>query len=181
MSFITQPGRIFVNDSAGVTKFDSSAPHPIIYSRIQGSVTFSSSITTTTFTLPTREGSSTETRYNSNGINSIQTIYTAPTGVSIDSCLSSFRLTSSNASGTPQAYYYWRMPTNSWISANGSILVDQSVNKRGKLERASVATIYATNNTVVFEMNRTAFNDDVNALQSYTFEYNVLACKVKEV
>lgn len=181
MSFITQPGRIFINDSAGVTKFDSAEPHPIIYSRIQGSVTFSSSITTATFTLPAREGSTTETRFNSNGINSIQTIYTAPAGVNIDFCLSSFRLVSSNATGTPGAYYYWKMPANSWVSANGSILVDQSVNSTGKLERASIATIYATNNTVIFEMNRTSFNDDVNSLQSYTFEYNVLACKVKEV
>lgn len=181
MSFITQPGRIFVNDSNSKTKFDSNAPHPVIYARIQGSVTFSSAVTTTTFTLPAREGAITETRYNSNGINSLQTIYTAPAGINIDFCLSSMRLSSTNATGSPQAYYYWRMPVNSWFSANGSILVDQSVNSTGKLERASIATIYATNNTVVFEMNRTAFNDDVNSIQSYTFEYNVMACKVKEV
>jgi len=181
MSFITQPGRIFVNDSNSITKFDSNAPHPVIYARIQGSVSFSSAVTATTFTSPTREGSFVETRYNSNGINSIQTIYTAPAGVNIDFCLSSFRLTSTTATGTPTSYYYWRMPANSWVSANGSILVDQSVNSTGKLERASIATIYAANNAVVFEMTRTGFNDDATASQSYTFEYNVLACKVKEV
>ena len=181
MSFITQPNRIFINDGAGATKFDSDAPAPLIYARVQGSFTFSSSITATTFTLPAQEGSATETRYNSNGISSLQTIYTAPPGVYIDFCLSSIRLVDSNATGTPQSYYYHRIPTDSWISANGSILVDQSVNKNGKLERTSIVTIYATNNSVVFEMTRTAFNDDTNSLQSYTFEYNVFVCKVKEV
>lgn len=181
MSFITQPGRIYVTDSYGNVKFDSNEPHPIVYTRIQGSLSFSSSVTSTTVTLPYGEGSTTETRYNSNGISSLTTLYTAPAGVNIDFCLASIKLTSSTARGTPQAYYYWRMPSGSWYSANGSLLVDQSVNRSGKLERASVATIYASGNAIVFHMKRTAFNDDYNELHTYNFDYNVIACKVKEV
>lgn len=183
MSFITQSDRIYITSGSGasaVVKYDTYEPHPIVYSRVNGTLSYSNSVSSYTFTIPGREGSGTETRYSATGIDTISTIYTAPAGVTVDFCISSVRLTSSNAGGTPNTYYYWRMPTNRWYAANGSILVDQAVQQNGKLERASQLTIYTAGNQAFLRFQRSQYSDDANAVHSYTFEYNVLVCKVKE-
>jgi hypothetical protein len=183
MTFITQTDRIYISSGSGanaVVKYDTYEPHPIVYSRVNGTINVSNTVSSYTFSIPSREGSGSETRYSASGIDSLTTIYTAPAGVTVDFCISSVRLTSSNAAGTPNTYNYWRMPTNRWYAANGSLLVDQAVQSNGKLERASQITIYTSGNQAFFRFQRSQYSDDASNVHSYTFEYNVLVCKVKE-
>lgn len=181
MSFVSSANRFVVRDSNSNVKFDTNEPHPIVYARTQGSITITSQATATSFTVPAGEsGAGTETRYNSSPILITETIYTAPTGVVLDFCISSIRLTSCNVTGAAESFYYFKLPLNVWHSANGSIVVDQSITQAGKVQRAAVATVYAVNNTVQFYFKRNGYNDDVNLLHTYTFDYNVLSCKIKQ-
>ena len=181
MTFLSSPNRFLIKDASSNVKFDTNEPHPIIYARTQGSITITSQPTATTFTFPAGESSSgSETRYNSAPIISTTTIYTAPSGVVVDFCISSLKLTSCNVTGAVDSYYYFKLPLNVWHSANGSIIVDQSITQSGKIQRAAVATIYAINNNIQFYFKRNGYNDDVNLIHTYTFDYNVLSCKIKQ-
>jgi hypothetical protein len=181
MSFVSSPNRFVIRDANSNVKFDTDEPHPIVYARTQGSITITAQPTATTFTFPTGESSTgTETRYNSAPIISSTNIYKAPPGVALDFCISSIRLTSCNVTGADGSYYYFKLPLNVWHSANGSVVVDQSITQTGKIQRASVATIYTVGNTIQFYFKRNGFNDDVNLLHTYVFDYNVLSCKIKQ-
>jgi len=181
MSFVSTTNRFIIRDANSKVKFDTNEPLPIVYSRLQGTITITAQPTAGTFTYPAGESSSgTETRYNSAPIITSETIYTAPSGVIVDFCISSIKLTSCNVTGARGSYYYFKLPLNVWHSANGSIVVDQSITQSGKVQRASIATIYAINNTIQFYFKRNGYNDDVSLLHTYTFDYNVLSCKIKQ-
>lgn len=181
MSFVSSSNRFLITDGNSNVKFDTNEPHPIVYARTQGSITITAQPTATTFTFPAGEsGTSSETRYNSAPIIITETIYTAPAGVVLDFCISTIRLTSCNVTGADGSFYYFKLPLNVWHSANGSIVVDQSITQAGKVQRAAIATVYAVDNKVQFYFKRNAYNDDINLLHTYTFEYNVLSCKIKQ-
>ena len=183
MTFITQTNRIYITSGSGANvkvKYDTFEPHPLVYSRVAGSISVSNAVSSYTFGVPGREGGGTETRYSATGIDSLTTLYTAPAGVTIDFCISAIQLTASNATGGVDAYYYWRLPANRWFSSNGSTLIDQSIQSNGKLQRASQATIYTSNNVVYLRFVRSMYSDDVSTAHYYNISYNTLVCKVKE-
>jgi len=65
MTFITQTDRIYITSGSGasaVVKYDTYEPHPIVYSRINGTISVSNTVSSYTFSIPTREGSGSETR-----------------------------------------------------------------------------------------------------------------------
>lgn len=174
MSVFTSLNRIYVSDNSGNVKFDTDKKYPFIIGTVNGSVTLTNSIITTSVQVSAGESWTTGTAYQGSEIDSANILVNAP--YPIQFCLSRITLTAASGGGaTPNnSYYYYRLPLNKAYSVNGSLLTELEVAQNGRVVRAAQVTIYAnTSNQVVLHFKRTGSNNDTSTAASFTFNYSV--------
>lgn len=174
MSFLTDNNRIYVSDASGNVKFDTNRKYPFLVSSVTGSETFTNTVTAQTVQVAAGESFTTSTAYFGSEIDSTRILTTSP--VNLKFCFAAITLTSSsNVAQSPGgAYYFYALPLNRTYSINGSLLVELEIASNGRVMRAAQLTCYVNNlKQVIMHFKRTAYNNDVSAACSFTFNYNI--------
>jgi hypothetical protein len=210
MAFVSSPDRFLVTDGSGNSKLDTSNKYPVIHSNISGSITpisitsgssYSSAIVTDTYYFPSREGGgygtsgAAETRYVTPSIESVQTLWTAPAGVYIDTVLAKIKPTSISSPTPPTAYspgattakntlrstlFTYSLSVGTWYSTNGSLLVEMLIAQNGKIQRSATCSIFVddTRTRVNFYFKRSGFNDDASGSVYFAFDYQAYIMRI---
>lgn len=174
MSTVTSNNRIYVTDASGNIKFDTDKKYPFIIGTVNGSVTVTNSVVSTSVQVSAGESWTSSAAYQGSEIDSANILVDAP--YPIQFCLSRITLSSVSGGGAGAGgnYYYYRMPTNKAFAINGSMLVELEVAQNGRVIRAAQVTVYAnTSNQVVLHFKRTGGNNDAATAASFTFNYSV--------
>jgi len=210
MAFVSSPDRFLITDGSGNNKLDTSNKYPVIHANISGSVTpisitsgssYSSSVVTDTFNFPSREGGgygtsgASETRYVTPSIESVQTLWTAPAGIYIDTVLAKIKPTTITSPAPPAAYspgataafntlrsttLNWSISVGTWYSLNGSLLVEFLVAQNGKVQRSATASIFVddTRTKVQFYFKRSGYNRDGAGSVYFAFDYQAYIMRI---
>lgn len=182
MSFTTSSNRILVTDSSSNIKFDTNKKYPYVIGTLEGSISFSNTITTSyedgyeppSGEPPSGGGYYTITHYFGNEIDQTSVLHSSAYPITF--CFSSIALTGySYVQGIPNNYFYYLLPANQFYSTNGSLLTELSVSSSGTVNRvAQISTYVNGSNQVVINYKRTgAYQDDQSNAATITFYYRI--------
>lgn len=180
MSLILQNDRIYVTDSSGNIKFDTSeTKYPYSVTRLTGSLTISNTVASYQFTDTTGGESPYNvfiTRYQGAPIDSNNILYTG--SVPLSFAIASVRFTSENIGALQGDSVSYKLPINRWYAVTGSLLTELNVSKGGQVQRAAALTVKVNNlNQVILKYSRTGFNNDNQTAVSINLEYQIYVCR----